>query len=177
MAIVAALSNWRWGPFEHEWLFVVCLVPAAIAVVAIKRAYDEHYGRMTSTTRNQWKAGLATAGAAALMLGGSALARSDASWSLDLPVNPIAAALGAGLLVYHAVTTGLRTHHVVIWGTLLAAGALPVWGGVSVDDTYNVGLILGGAAAILAGVFDHRLLAQTLGRPSNFDLRPGDVGA
>jgi hypothetical protein len=177
MMVVAALSNWNWGPLRHDWVFVACLVPAALAVLAIKRSYDDHYGRMTSTTRNQWKAGLATAAAAALVLGGSALARSEASWSLDLPVNGIAAALAAGLLIYYAVTVGLKPHHLVIWGAVLVAGVLPVWGGLSLGDTGNVGLVLGGAAAIASGLLDHRLLTRTFGDPHAFALKAGDVGA
>ena len=177
MLMVAELSNWGWGPLDHEWVFVVCLLVAAGLVLAIKRSYDDQYGRMTSTTRNQWKAAAATVAAAALMLGGSALARSEASWSLDLPVNGIPAALGAGLLVYYAVTTGLRTHHVVVWGALLVAGVSPVWGGVGLDDTSNVGLVMCGVAAIVSGVLDHRLLVRTFSQAPPFGMRPSDAGA
>ena len=177
LMIVAALSNWEWGPLRHEWVFVICLVPAAAVAFAIKRSYDEHYGRVTSTTRNQWRAALATLAAVALVLGGSMLVRSEASWSLDLPVNGMAAALAAGLLAYYLLIVGPRTHHLVIWGAVLVAGVLPLWGGLDLGDTSNAGLVLGGVAAIVSGIFDHRLLTRTFAPPPAFDPRVGDVGA
>jgi hypothetical protein len=62
------------------------------------------------------------------------------------------------MLVYYAAVVGLRPHHRVIWGTLLVAGALPVWTG---DDPSNVGLVLCGVAVILNGLCDHRLLVRS----------------
>ena len=54
----------------------------------------------------------------------------------------------------------LRPHHVVIWGSLFIAGALPVWTG---DDPSNVGLVMCGAAVMVNGVFDHLALVRTFG--------------
>ena len=72
--------------------------------------------------------------------GASLILRSRAGWSLDVPVNGLAAALASGFLVYHALTVGVKRHHVVIWGAVLAAGLLPVWGGLDLGDTSNAGL-------------------------------------
>ncbi len=55
------------------------------------------------------------------------------------------------MLGYYAVTIGLRPHHVVIWGALLVAGLVPAWGSVGSDAKINVGLMLMGAASIVAG--------------------------
>ena len=67
------------------------------------------------------------------------------------------------MLVYYAAVVGLRRHHVVIWGALLVAGALPVWNG---SDPSNIGLVLAGVAVMINGAFDHRVLARTLGPPA-----------
>ena len=173
LMIAAALGNWEWGPLRHAWVFLLCAAAAGAAAVALSRFYDARYGRVTSTTRNQVRVGLWTAAVAALVLGGSLLARSEASWSLDLPVNGLAATLALGLLTYFALTVGPQRHHLVVWGALLVAGLLPVWGGLSVGDTANAGLALGGAAAIVSGVLDHRLLARRLEAARGLDLSAG----
>jgi hypothetical protein len=94
-----------------------------------------------------------------------------------MPVNGLAAALAAGMLTHYAVTVGLRRHHLVIWGGVLVAGLLPIWGGLSLSDTSNVGLVLSGMAAMLSGVFDHRVLARRLAPAQAPNLRAGNAGA
>ena len=63
------------------------------------------------------------------------------------------------MLVSYAIGVGLKTHHVIIWGTVLVAGALPVWNGA---DPSNIGLVLAGVALDRHGVFDHRALRPDL---------------
>jgi hypothetical protein len=99
--------------------------------------------------------------------------RSQADWSLDLPVNAIAVTFALVMLLSYAIGVGLKTHHVVIWGALLAAGALPVWDGA---DPSNIGLVLAGVAVMASGVFDHRLFVATFGPPRRLDLEERDVG-
>jgi hypothetical protein len=108
------------------------------------------------------------------MVGGSLLLRSRADWSLDLPVNPIAVTFAIIMLISYAIGVGLRRHHVVIWGALLVAGAVPLWTG---SDPSNIGLLLAGVALMVDGVFDHRLFVQTFGSPHGLDLGESDVGA
>jgi hypothetical protein len=160
LCIVAALGNWRWGPVANDWVFVAALVVVAAACAAINRFYDDHYGRVTPTAGGEAKAVALALLGAALLFGLSLLLRSRASWSLDLPVNPVAAAFGVLMLAYSAVTVGLRPHHVAIWGALFVAGALPVWTG---GDPSNVGLVLAGVALMLNGVFDHLQLVRAFG--------------
>ena len=100
------------------------------------------------------------------MIGGPILVQA-----LDLPINGFAASWAAVALGYYAVNVGLRAHHVVIWGSLLVASLVPVWGDPRTSDTPNFGLLMIGVAAILTGFFDHRLLVRTFG-PAGPGPRP-----
>jgi hypothetical protein len=177
LMILAALSNWGWGPFEPTWVFVAGLVAVAGLTLAISRYDDACFGRITSTTSEQVRAAVVTLGATALVLAGSLILRSKAGWSLDMPVNALAAALAAGMLANYAVTVGPRRHHLIIWGGVLVAGLLPVWGGLSLSDTSNVGLVIYGVAAMLSGVFDHYLLVRRFGPSRALTLEAGNGGA
>jgi hypothetical protein len=81
------------------------------------------------------------------------------------------------MLIYYGMTVGPKAHHVLIWGSLLVTGLLPVWGGVGLGTASNVGLALGGLAAIATGILDHRLLARTFGSTTRMNLENGNVGA
>ena len=157
--VVAALGNWEWGPLRHDWVFVAVVLVIASLCAPINRYYSENYGRVTPSARQQLKAAAAVIAGVAVMFGATTLLRSGASWSLDLPVNPIAAAFGLLMLAYYATVIGLRAHHVLIWGSLVVAGLLPVWDGA---DPSNIGLVLAGVAVIVNGVFDHAALVRTL---------------
>ena len=61
----------------------------------------------------------------------------------------------------------------LIWGSLLVAGLLPVWDGA---DPGNVGLVLAGVAVIVNGVFDHLVLVRSFGPTTSPDARSGDAG-
>ena len=81
------------------------------------------------------------------------------------------------MLISYAIYVGLRAHHVIIWGALLVAGALPVWNGANPSNISNVGLVLAGVAVMVSGVFDHRLFVHTFGSPGVLDREDSDVGA
>ena len=174
LCILAAMGNWQVGPLRHNWVFVAGLVAIGLACVAIKRFYDDHYGRVTLTSRQRQRLTVAMAIAVPLAFGLSFLLRSNASWSLDLPVNPAAISFAIVIGLAYAATVGLRAHHVVVCGALLLAGLIPLWSG---GDPSNVGLVLTGAAVIVSGVLDHRLLVHTLGPAKGLNLADGDVGA
>src|SRR6185312_4234412 len=152
--VLAALGNWQVEPFRRTWVFLLVALAVGTAAAAITRYYNEHYGRLTPSTHQQVRAGIGLVLAVALMLGGASLLRSHAAWSLDLPVNAIAVCFALIMLASYAIGIGFRTHHIVIWGAILVAGALPVWNG---PDPSNIGLLMCGAGVILTGVFDHRL--------------------
>jgi len=172
LLIVAALGNWEWGPLRHAWVFVACVLAAGAAGLAITRYYGEHYGRVTPSSRQQVRAAAATIIGVALMFGVEFLARS-----LDLPVNPTAASFALFVLTYYALTVGLRAHHTIIWGSVLVTGLLPAWGGLALSATDNIGLVIAGVAAIVTGIFDHRLLVRTFGSPQDPDLESGNARA
>jgi hypothetical protein len=172
--VLAALGNWEVGPFRHPWVFVVALAALGIACLPISRWYNEHYGRLSPSTRQQVRAALAAVLATAVVVGGSTLLRSRAGWSLDLPVNATAVTLALVMLISYGVGVGIKTHHALIWGGLLVAGALPVWNGA---DPSNIGLLLTGVCVMVSGVFDHRLFVDTFGPPSAIDYENGDVAA
>ena len=172
--VLGALGNWEVGPLRHAWVFLLVALAIGALGLAISRYYTENYGRLTPSTGQQVRAGLGLVLAVALMLGGASLLRSHASWSLDLPVNAVAICFALLMLMSYAVGVGLRAHHVIIWGTVLVAGALPVWDG---PDPSNIGLLICGAGVILTGVFDHRLFVQTFGPARAIDYDDGDVPA
>ena len=116
---------------------------------------------MTPSGRQQVIAFVVTAAGVLLMIGLSMLLRSRASWSLDLPVNPIPAVFGALMLVYYAAVVGLEPHHIVIWGGLLVAGA-PAGVGRRRAQQHRPRSCRG-VAVMLNGVFDHLALVRTLG--------------
>jgi hypothetical protein len=168
--ILAALANWAVGPLRHTWAFPVAAIVVGAVCLPIARYYNENYGRLTPSTRQEVRGAVAVAIALAVMIGGSALMRSNAAWSLDLPVNAVAVSFALVVLISYAMGVGLKTHHVIIWGALLLVGAVPVWNGA---DPSNIGLLLSGVAVMIGGVFDHRLFVQTFGPPTAL----GDAGA
>jgi len=172
--ILAALGNIGWGPLDQAWVFLVCLAALGLSCLPINRFYNRHYGRVRLTTRQQVRMSVATVASTALILGGSLLLNSRAGFSLDLPVNPIAVTFALGMLLVGAATLGVKPHHVVVLGTLLAIGLLPIWGGADAD---NIGLALAGVAVIVMGLLDHRLLVRTFGPPVALTAGSGDAGA
>jgi hypothetical protein len=172
--ILSALANREVGPLRHTWAFPVAALVVGATYLPISRYYNEHYGRLSPSTRQQVRAVFAAVAGVAVMLGGSSLARSHAPWSLDLPINAIAASFALVMLISYAVGVGVRAHHAIIWGALLIVGALPVWNGT---DPSNVGLVLAAVALIVDGVFDHRLFVQTFGPPARASLGESDAAA
>src|SRR4051794_17562705 len=173
LLILSALANWEVGPLREAWVFPVVAVALAVLCLPVNRYYRAHYGRLSPSTRQQVRGAVAVAVGAAVVVGGSLLLRSRAAWSLDLPVNATAVTFATVMLISYALGVGLKAHHVVIWGGLLVAGALPVWDGA---DPSNIGLVLAGVAVMLSGVFDHRLFVQTFGSPTRLAHEHGADG-
>ena len=60
---------------------------------------------------------------------------------------------------------------------MLMASLVPLWGDPRTSDSPNIGLIVIGAAAVLTGILDHRLLVRTFGSPNDVDLQDTSAAA
>jgi len=158
--LLAALGNWQVGPLRHDLVFLACVLAIGVAYGLIVRYYQDHYGRMSASPGQQLRGAAAVALGIAVVIGGSLLLRSRAAWSLDLPVNAIAVTFAVIMLASYAIWGVLHAHHLVVWGSLFVAGALPVWTGA---DPSNIGLLMCGAAVTVCGVFDHLAFVRTFG--------------
>jgi hypothetical protein len=174
LIILAALGNWEVGPLIHDWVFLAAVLAIGMLCLPINRYYNENYGRVRASMRQQLRIAIATLLALIVVVGGSELLRSNAGWSLDLPVNATAITFAVVMLMSYAIGIGLKAHHVIIWGALFVAGAVPVWNGA---DPSNIGLVLNGVAVTVCGIFDHRLFVRTFGSPKAAALQDGDVHA
>lgn len=168
--IASALGNMEWGPFRQLWVVPVAIVLAGAAYLLIARSYNDNYGRVTPQSDPRRVA--RTALAMAVMIGGPVLAQV-----LDLPVNGFGIAWGVVALGYYAVTVGLRPHHVAIWGLVVVASLVPLWGDPRTTDTPNVGLLMVGVAMLATGIFDHRLLVEIFGPAGDLDFEDTRAGA
>lgn len=151
--------------------FLLCLVGVAGAGLFYRRTY----GRVTPTRERQVRYYVAFAAGFVVFIAADQLARSILGRPPTVGVSTMAAAWALGSLAFYAMSSGLRAHHVVIWGALLIAGLLPVWGtGVDRDAmaAFPIGL-----ATIVSGVFDHRLIAQTFKAYEGLRLENSDAGA
>jgi hypothetical protein len=168
--ILTGLGNLRWGPFASNWVFVGCLAAIGAAALAITRYYNESYGRVTRSRRQQVRYAVATAIFGAAMVGGPIV-----DFNVDLPISVFAASFAVAMLALFAICVRLRPYHVVIWGALLVVGLLPVWG--TFGDKVSVAWLPMGVATMAAGLFDHRALVRSVGSARDLDLQDSDVGA
>jgi len=174
LAIIAALSNDDRGP-SSRWFFGIAALVLGLAALAIWRYYNNNFGRATPSSRDSTRAVVTLLIAVPVLILGSLLLSSRVSWSLDLPVNTTAMGMGLVLLLAVAVTVGIRPHHLVIYGSLFIAGAIPVWerGGMS----GNIGLYMTGVAMIAGGLLDHRLLVKRFGSATALEQEDDRAGA
>jgi len=171
LLIVSGLGNMGWGPFRDLWVVPVCVSLAGLGYLLLTLSYNDRYGRVTLKARAHMLAG--TVVAMAVLIGVPVLVQV-----LDLPVNGFGLAWGAVALAYYAVTVGLRPHHVAIWGAVVAASLVPLWGDPRTTNSPNAGLIIVGVAAMATGILDHRLLVRTFGPPSDgVDVEHSNAGA
>jgi hypothetical protein len=169
--IVTGLGNLGWGPLRNPLVFVGSLLALGAAYLGINRYYNDHYGRVTRSNRQQLRYTLASFILfPAAMVGGPIL---DSSF--DLPVSVFAGAFALAMLAWFAICVGLRARHLLIWGVLLVAGLLPVWGAVA--DKISVAWLPIGVATIVAGIFDHRALVRAYGPAKDLNPESSDVRA
>jgi MFS family permease len=173
LAIIAALSNDDRGP-SIRWFFGIAVLVLGLATFVTWRYYNKNFGRATPSSRDSWRSVVTMTIGVVVLIVGSLFLSSRASWSLDLPVNTTAMGMGWILLVAVAASVGIRPHHLFIYGALFIAGAIPVWerGGMS----GNTGLYMAGAAMIVGGLLDHRLLVQRFGSATALEQEDDRAG-
>jgi hypothetical protein len=169
--IVTGLGNLAWGPFAHDWVFVASVALLAAAFVLINRFYRERYGRVTLTNRQQMRFTVASL----VLFGGGLVGGSILDSSFDTSVSLFACTFALAMLAWFSICVGLRADHVIIWGSLLIAGLLPVWGDLA--DKVSVAWLPIGVATIVAGIFDHLALVRSFGPPTATTRDRLDVGA
>ena len=168
--IITGLGNLRWGPLVHPWVFVASLLVLGAAWLGINRYYNDHYGRVTPSKGRQMRYHVASLILFAVgLVGGSLL-----DFSFDLPISAFAAVFALAMLAWFAICVGLRTRHLIILGSLLVAGLLPVWG--SLPDRVSVAWLPIGVATIAAGIFDHRALVRAYGSARGLNPENSHVG-
>jgi hypothetical protein len=165
MLLLLPAVNWWGGHVESFWLAIAPFGLVLLAYLAIHRHYDERYGHVTPSRRGEIP--LMVAGIVVPIILLPAI-------RAQLPVNVVVIMAAVAGLVVTAARTGLERHHVAVYGTLLVAGALPVWSGV---DTLDGGLVVVGIAIIVNGILDHRLLVREFGPAHTPALGDGDARA
>jgi hypothetical protein len=169
--VAIGLGNLAWGPFAHDWVFVGSVAIIAGAAMLINRFYQDRYGRATLTTRQQVRLTVASF----ILFGAGLVGGTILDSSFDVPVSLFACSFALAMPAWFAICVGLRIHHIVIWGSLLIVGLLPVWG--DLPDKVSVAWLPIGVATIAAGLFDHRALVHTFGAPAATTREHLDVGA
>lgn len=125
----------------------------------IVRHYREHYGDVTPTKSRQRRQAVAIGAWIAVLF---VAAYERLLWSPDSRLCVYGAAFSAATLVYYAILVGLRPQHVAVWVPVFVVSLLPLWGGLGTDRD-AIAMVPLGAALILSGLLDQRLLARTLG--------------
>lgn len=172
--LLIGLSNLQERPVSGSILvagFLLCLASLAGAGLFYRRTY----GRVTPTRERQVRYYVAFAVGFVVFVAADQLARTVLGRPPTVGVSTMASAWALGSLAFYAMSSGLRVHHVAIWGALLVAGLLPIWGtGVDRDAVAAFPI---GIATILSGLFDHRLIAQTFRAYAGLRLESSDAGA
>jgi len=153
------------------WLYVFGAVAGVAAYLRIGRYYKQNYGQVTPPRSRRIRDLVATLLAVPVIIGGAIL-----DSALNLPLNGYVAGYGVVMLLYSAGVIGLKTHHLVIWGALVLAGLMPVWGATQQNDV-PLGLPVMGLATIAAGIFDHRLLVRTYGTTGALEPHNSNAGS
>ncbi len=169
-----ALANTSTKPL-NPWAVGGGVLLGALAVWAVTFYYQHHFGMVTPTRSRKVRTLVAAGAGFGVYIVAYQLARAILGQPPQQPVNTTAATFALGMMVFYAINTGLKAHHIVIWGSLLVAGLLPIWGlDVNRDAVAYFPI---GAASVASGLLDHRLLVRTFKSYQALDLENTDVGA
>lgn len=167
------LSNLQKEPVPG-WVLGGCALVALATLVGVHLYYQRNFGRVTPTRSRQIRYGVAAVAGFAVYVAADQLARIILGRPPQQPVSTTIAAWALGMLVFYLLIGGLKAHHIVIWGALIVAGLLPIWG-LGVDRDALAAFPIG-AATIVSGLFDHRLLVQTFRSYAGLNLEESDAG-
>jgi hypothetical protein len=174
MVIFAGISNLEAGP-SAPWLIAIFAGFAAFSLIMVRlieRLYRSHYGEVTPTRERQKRSLIAFGAWVVVLFIG---ANRFLFWSPDSRYCVFAVAFAAATLVYYAILTGLRPHQIAIWGAVLVAALLPIWGRLG-DDRDPVAMMLLGVALIASGVLDQRLLGRSMNVAGTLNFEANDAG-
>ena len=144
------------------WNFLAGLAAFVALSYGVGRYYKRSLGTVTPTARTATRMTIAVGVWLTVFVAGLHAGRALGEGPPEGAANAQAVAWGVAMLAFHAIGTGLRAHHVVVWGVVIVAGLLPVWARPPAGDAASL-LLMGGAVA-LTGALDHRLLVRTLAR-------------
>ncbi len=171
---LAGVTNLRGGP-HGAWLLAVVVGLVGLAAASgllIWWYYRDRYGNVTPTPSRQVRHVVAVGAWVAVLFVG---ANRHLLWSPTSSICIFAVAFALATLAYYVILVGLRPHHVLIWGTVLVAGLLPVWGGLGVDrDAWA--MVALGVPLIGSGLLDQHLLARAVAFARSSDGEIDRVG-
>lgn len=145
---------------------------AGASWVAAARYYNDHYGRVTPGDRPRLRARrMAATGIYGVALIGGPFLDAQVQPSVSL----FAALFAVAMLSWYKLCVQLRAHHIMVWGALLVAALVPVWG--SLPDPISVAALPIGLAMIVTGVLDHRALVRGFGPARHADVADSYAGA
>jgi hypothetical protein len=152
------------------WIQLGGLLLAFAAMAGVHGYYRRSFGTATPHRGRQLRYVAASVGAFAVFVAADQLGRAILGRPPREPVSTTVVAWALGMLVFYVAVGGLRRHHVLIWGAVLVAGLLPVWGlGADRDAIAFFPLAV---ATFVSGLVDHVLLVRTF-RPNLEETHAG----
>jgi hypothetical protein len=174
MYCFVALSNTSTKPLS-PWAVGGGVLLGALAFWAVNRYYQHRFGVVTPTRSRKVRTLVAAGAGFGVYIVAYQLARAVLGQPPRQPVSTMAATFALGMVVFYAMNTGLKAHHIVIWGSLLVAGLMPIWGLDVNRDAIAYFQI--GAASVASGLLDHRLLVRTFKSYQVLDLENTHAGS
>lgn len=170
---IIGLSNLQKQP-QASWILGIGLAVCFGLWLAMTRYYQKNFGQVTPTKSRRVRSGVAFAISFAAFIGTDQLFRIMFGRPPNQPISSYAASWALGMLVFFVITSGLKLHHILIWGGLLFVGLLPIWG-LSVDRDAVAAFPIG-AATIFSGLIDHRRLIHALKVTRNLHAESSNAG-
>lgn len=174
MMFLTGVSNLEHGP-RPLLLLAMLLGGLGLCWLVSQRIasfYRENYGEVQPSHSRHVRHAIAIAAwIIVLFVGGS----HWLFWSADSPRCIYLAAFALATLTYYAILVGLRAHHIIIWGAVLIAGLLPLWGGLDADRD-AIAMFPLGVAFLVSGLLDQLLLVRSFAATRHVQMESQHVG-